>query len=91
MARRSSRRRVFCCRHRGANILRNPDVAAALALGRFDRQVDRLTDTAAVDRKRLLKWTLPFAGLSAAWHVADREPADLDFEVAGLAAAALGA
>jgi len=35
--------------------------------------------------------TLAFAGLSAAWHLADREPADLDLAVAALAAAALGA
>ena len=73
------------------NILRNPDATTALAAGRFGRQVDLLADTAALDRHRLLKWTLAFAGLSAAWHLADREPADLDFAVAGLAAAALGA
>ena len=73
------------------NILRNPDAATALAPGRFHRQVDLLADAAAVDRRRLLKWTLAFAGLSAAWHLADREPADLDFALAGLAAASLGA
>lgn len=73
------------------NILRNPDAATALAPGRFHRQVDLLADAAAVDRRRLLKWTLAFAGLSAAWHLADREPADLDFALAGLAAANLGA
>ena len=72
------------------NILRNPDAATALAPGRFDRQVDLLADTAALDRQRLLKWTLAFAGLSASWHLADGEPADLDLAVAGLAAAALG-
>jgi streptomycin 6-kinase len=72
------------------NFLRNPDVATALAPGRFNRQINVLTNTAALDRHRLLKWTLAFAGLSASWHLADREPADLDFAVAGLAAAALG-
>ena len=72
------------------NILRNPDAATALAPGRFDRQVDLLADAAALDRQRLLKWTLAFAGLSASWHLADGEPADLDLAVAGLAAAALG-
>jgi streptomycin 6-kinase len=72
------------------NVLRNPDVATALAPGRFNRQINVLTNTAALDRHRLLKWTLAFAGLSASWHLADREPADLDFAVAGLAAAALG-
>jgi streptomycin 6-kinase len=73
------------------NILRNPDAATALAPGRFAHQVDLLADAAALDRHRLLKWTLAFAGLSAAWHLADREPADLDLAVAGLAAAALDA
>jgi streptomycin 6-kinase len=72
------------------NILRNPDAATALAPGRFDRQVEVLVDAAALDRTRLLKWTLAFAGLSAAWHLADGEAADLDLAVAGFAAAALG-
>jgi streptomycin 6-kinase len=73
------------------NILRNPDAATALAPGRFGRQIDVLADAGALDRHRLLKWTLAFAGLSASWHLADREPADLDLAIAGLAAAALGA
>ena len=72
------------------NILRNPDAATALAPGRFDRQVEVLVDATALDRTRLLKWTLAFAGLSAAWHLADGEAADLDLAVAGFAAAALG-
>jgi streptomycin 6-kinase len=72
------------------NILRNPDAATALAPGRFDRQVHLLADAAGLDRQRLLKWTLTFAGLSASWHLADGEPADLDLAIAGFAAAALG-
>jgi streptomycin 6-kinase len=69
------------------NILRNPDAATALAAGRFDRQVEVLAAAASVERQRLLDWTLAFAGLSAAWHLADGTPADLDFAVAALAAA----
>jgi streptomycin 6-kinase len=72
------------------NILRNPDATTALAAGRFGHQVDVVADAAALDRHWLLKWTLAFAGLSASWHLADGEPADLDLAVAGLAAAALG-
>jgi streptomycin 6-kinase len=72
------------------NILRNPDAATALAPGRFHRQVEVLTVAAVLERRRLLKWTLAFAGLSASWHLADGEPADLDLAVAGFAAAALG-
>jgi streptomycin 6-kinase len=69
------------------NILRNPDAAVALAPGRFDHQVEVLAAAASVDRRRLLDWTLAFAGLSAAWHLADDTPADLDFAIAALAAA----
>ena len=69
------------------NILRNPDAAVALAPGRFDHQVEMLAAAASVDRRRLLDWTLAFAGLSAAWHLADGTVADLDFAIAALAAA----
>ena len=71
------------------NILRNPDAAAALAAGRFGRQVDAVARAATLERRRLLLWTLAFTGLSASWHLADGEPAGLDLAVAGLAAAAL--
>jgi len=67
------------------NILRNPDAAAALAPGRFQHQVEVLAGAAAVERQRLLDWTLAFAGLSAAWHLADGTPAALDLAIAGLA------
>jgi streptomycin 6-kinase len=53
------------------NILRNPDATVALASGRFDHQVEVLVAAASVERRRLLDWTLAFAGLSAAWHLAD--------------------
>ena len=69
------------------NILRNPNAAVALAPGRFDRQAEVLAAAASLERRRLLDWTLAFAGLSAAWHLADGTPADLDFAIAALAAA----
>jgi streptomycin 6-kinase len=69
------------------NILRNPDAAVALAPGRFRHQVEVLAAAASVERRRLLDWTLAFAGLSAAWHLADGTSADLDFAIAALAAA----
>jgi streptomycin 6-kinase len=71
------------------NILRNPDAATALQPGRFDRQAAVLADAASVDRHRLLQWILAFAGLSAAWHLADGAQPGLDFAIADLAAAAL--
>jgi streptomycin 6-kinase len=67
------------------NILRNPDAAAALTPGRFEGQVELLAVAASIERRRLLDWTLAFAGLSAAWHLADGTPADLDLAVARLA------
>ncbi|HET6222565.1 MAG TPA: aminoglycoside phosphotransferase family protein, partial [Dongiaceae bacterium] len=36
------------------NILRNPDAAAALTPGRFDRQIEVLTAAASIERRRLL-------------------------------------
>ena len=44
-----------------------------------------LAITASIERRRLLGWTLAFAGLSAAWHLAEGTPADLDLAVARLA------
>lgn len=73
------------------NILRNPDAVTATAPGRFDRQLAVLADAAALDRRRLLQWTLAFTGLSAAWHLADGTRPELDFTVAGMAATALKA
>jgi streptomycin 6-kinase len=71
------------------NVLRNPDATVALTPGRFARQVEVLVDAASLERRRLLEWTLAFAGLSGAWHLADGTPADLDLAVAGLAAASI--
>lgn len=67
------------------NILRNPDATVALAPGRFARQAEVLTAAASLERRRLVEWTLAFAGLSAAWHFADGTSAELDLAVAGLA------
>jgi streptomycin 6-kinase len=66
------------------NILRNPDVATAMTPGRFARQVDVLAAVASVERQRLLDWTLAFASLSAAWHLADGTSPDLDLAIARL-------
>ncbi|MGC5204369.1 aminoglycoside phosphotransferase family protein, partial [Klebsiella pneumoniae] len=60
------------------NILRNPDGVVALAPGRLEHQAEVLAAAASVDRRRLLDWTLAFAGLSAAWHIIDGEAADFD-------------
>jgi streptomycin 6-kinase len=72
------------------NILRNPDDQVALAPGRFSRQVTVVAGAGGLDRTRLLKWTLAFTGLSAAWILGDGDQPDLDLAVATLAAAELG-
>lgn len=72
-----------------ANILRNPDEAIALVPDRFTRQVEVIAEAAALDRTRLLQWTLAFASLSAVWVLADGDEPARDLAVAELAAAAL--
>jgi streptomycin 6-kinase len=71
------------------NILRNPDAQVALRPGRFSRQVAVVADAGGLDRARLLKWTLAFTGLSAAWILGDGDTPELDLAVAELAAAEL--
>lgn len=74
-----------------ANILRDPDPATATSPGRFDRQVQVITEAAAVKKERLLQWTLAFCCLSAVWYIEDGEDddADFDLQIAALARAAL--
>jgi streptomycin 6-kinase len=58
-----------------ANIFCNPDPEIATAPGRLARQAGMVAAAAGLDRARLLKWILAYAGLSAAWMVEDgREP-----------------
>ena len=71
------------------NILRNPDAQIALAPGRFSRQATVVAEAARLDRVRLLQWTLAFAGLSAAWILADGDTPELDLAGAALAATEL--
>jgi streptomycin 6-kinase len=73
------------------NILRNPDDNVATKPGRFARQATVIAEAAGLDRVRLLLWTLAFAGLSAAWILADGDTPELDLAVAELAAAELAA
>lgn len=74
-----------------ANIFCNPSLEVATAPGRLARQADVVAREAGLDRERLLKWVLAYAGLSAAWHLegGEREQADAVLEVARIAAAQL--
>jgi streptomycin 6-kinase len=72
-----------------ANLLRNPDFETATAPGRLARQASVIAEAAGLERVRLLKWVLAFAGLSAAWILGDGENPELDLAVAEIAAAEL--
>jgi streptomycin 6-kinase len=72
-----------------ANVFCNPDLAVATAPGRLARQVEIVAEAADLERNRLLKWILAYAGLSAAWTLGEGERPDLALAVAELAAAEL--
>ncbi|ADG79062.1 Aminoglycoside/hydroxyurea antibiotic resistance kinase OS=Tsukamurella paurometabola (strain ATCC 8368 / DSM / CCUG 35730 / CIP 100753 / JCM 10117 / KCTC 9821 / NBRC 16120 / NCIMB 702349 / NCTC 13040) OX=521096 GN=Tpau_2457 PE=4 SV=1 [Tsukamurella paurometabola] len=75
-----------------ANLLTNPDLSSAADPARFRRQLDVIVEAAGLERERLLRWVIAFAGLSAAWFAEDgeREEMERDFAVAELAASAAG-
>ena len=73
-----------------ANIFCNPDFETATAPGRLARQASVVAKEAGLERPRLLRWILAYAGLSAAWILGDGEEPELDLAVAGIAAAELG-
>jgi streptomycin 6-kinase len=74
-----------------ANLFCNPEAAIAIAPSRLVRQVGVVAEAANLERQRLLKWILAYAGLSAAWILGDGEwePAKTALAVAELAAAEL--
>jgi streptomycin 6-kinase len=72
-----------------ANILRNPDCATATAHGRLARQASVVAEAAGIERARLLKWVLAYAGLSTAWLLGDGETPEHDVAVAEIAASEL--
>ncbi|HET6159513.1 MAG TPA: aminoglycoside phosphotransferase family protein [Dongiaceae bacterium] len=74
-----------------ANILRNPDLDIAKAPGRLARQATIIAEAARLDRTRLLRWILAYAGLFAVWILGDGDDATLDLTVAEIAAAEIAA
>jgi streptomycin 6-kinase len=76
-----------------ANILCNPTLAVATRPGRLTRQAHVIAQAANLDYARVLRWTLAYAGLSAAWSLVGgaARQAEQTLEVARLAAAELGA
>jgi streptomycin 6-kinase len=72
-----------------ANIFRNPDFAVATSPGRLARQASVVAEAAGLDRARLLRWIVAYAGLSAAWTIAEDGDAALALTVAEISAAEL--
>ena len=77
-----------------ANLFCNPDMEdptrpVAMRPERFRRRLEIVSGQAVVERSRLAQWILAYAGLSAAWILADGEDPVVDFTIAELAAAAL--
>ena len=74
-----------------ANLFCNPEAEIATAPGRLVRQVEVVVEAAGMERQRLLKWIVAYAGLSAAWFFEDGEweAAKTLLVVAELAAAEL--
>lgn len=72
-----------------ANLFCNPALEVAGNTARFLSRVSLVAEHAHLDRQRLLKWILAWAGLSAAWHFEDGTSAEIALQVAQMADAAL--
>jgi streptomycin 6-kinase len=72
-----------------ANLFCNPDFHVATAPGRLARQATVVAESADLDRSRLLRWIIAYAGLSAAWFLGDAmaDEARLPLTIAEIAAA----
>ena len=85
------------CGERGfdlASLFGNPDMAdpehaVATFPERFARRLAVVSEAAGLERARLLRWVLAWAGLSAAWSLDDGTSPVVALRVAGLAAAEL--
>jgi streptomycin 6-kinase len=77
-----------------ANLFCNPDVGDASAdiavrPEIFARRLEITVERSGLERRRLLQWIVAWAGLSAAWFIADGESAAVDRRIAEFAIAAL--
>lgn len=73
-----------------ANTFCNPDLEVATAPGRLTHRLTVVAEAASLDRMRLLKWVLAYAGLSASWSLDDGGDAELALTVAAQAAIEVG-
>lgn len=72
-----------------ANLFLNPDFEVATRPGRLETQLNLVCKMADLDRNRLLKWILAYAGLSAAWHLEDGTDPKLALTIAEIARSSL--
>lgn len=77
-----------------ANLFCNPDMETpetrvAVRPERFHARLAIVAARSGLERVRLLSWILAYAGLSAAWLLADGDSAAVDFQIASLADAEL--
>jgi streptomycin 6-kinase len=72
-----------------ANLFRNPYLRRATEPGRLARQVEVVVAAAGLERGRLLKWILAYAGLSVAWAAEGGDNTAPLLHIAEIAAAEL--
>lgn len=72
-----------------ANIFCNPSAHLACFPGRLKRQVAIVAQESNVNRQRLIKWIIAYAGLSAAWLIQDKKNPEINFNIIEIAAAEL--
>ncbi|AYG59742.1 aminoglycoside phosphotransferase family protein [Rhizobium jaguaris] len=70
-----------------ANTFCNPELPIVTAPGRLQRQLPIVCAEAKLEPKRMLRWIVAYAGLSAAWFLSDGDArnAESDFSVARIA------
>ena len=72
------------------HVLMNPDVETATSPGRLAHRVAVIAEAARVDARRLLQWTVAYAGLSASWTLDDGDDPWRALAIGEIAAAELG-
>ena len=73
-----------------ANTLCNPDLPTVTTGGRLQRQLSVVSAQAGIEPKRLVRWIIAYAGLSAAWFLGDGVSPKNTLTVAEIALTELG-
>jgi streptomycin 6-kinase len=73
-----------------SNIFCNPDFDVATVPAVFLRRLELVSQAASIDRCRMLKWVLAYAGLSAAWCMEDGDGVELRLAIVQIASRELG-